>query len=90
MPRRRHDAHLFELAKRGAEQRYRELKAEIASLLKVFPHLRFGSAVSPAMPDAVEEGSPRKRRRRTMSPAQRKAVSDRMRKYWAKRKAEQA
>jgi len=88
MPRPRKDAHLFELAKRGAEQRYRELKAEIASLLKIFPHLRFGSAVSPAMPDPVEEGTFRRRRRRRMSAAQRKAASERMRKYWAKRRGE--
>jgi hypothetical protein len=86
MPRRRKDAHLFELARRGAEHRYRELKAEIASLLKIFPHLRFGSAVSPSMPDAVEEGRAPHRRRR-LSAAQRKAVSERMRKYWAQRRA---
>jgi len=43
---------ILELARRGAAHRYQDLKAEIASLLKAFPHLRYGSAVSPAMPDA--------------------------------------
>jgi hypothetical protein len=79
----RHSTHILELAKRGAEVRLRELKAEIAALMKVFPHLRYGAAVSPAMPDAVEE---RATRRRRMSPAERKAVSDRMKKIWAARR----
>ena len=85
-PMPKHSSHILALAKRGAEHRYRELKAEIGSLLKVFPHLRFGSSVSPSMPDAAEE--PARRRRKSMSPAARKAVSARMKKYWAaKRKS---
>jgi hypothetical protein len=83
MPKR--SSHILDLAKRGAEVRFRELKAELASLTKIFPHLRYGVAVSPAMPDAVEE-PPLHPRRRRMSAAQRKAVSDRMRKYWAARR----
>ena len=79
---------ILELARKGAVHRYQELKAEIASLLKAFPHLRYGSAVSPAMPDAVEEPPlrPSRRRRPKMSPAQRKAVSLRMKKFWAARR----
>jgi hypothetical protein len=82
----RHSSHILDLAKRGAEARYKELKAELAELVKVFPHLRYGAAVSPAMPDAVEEGPTRRRGRRRMSAAQRKAVSDRMKKLWAARR----
>jgi hypothetical protein len=83
-------SHILELAKRGAEQRYHELQAEISALERVFSHLRYGAAVSPAMPDAVEEGSlpPSGKGRRRMSAAARKAASARMRRYWAaKRKA---
>ena len=75
--------HILELAKRGAEHRYRELKAELAALVKMFPHL--GSAVSPAMPARTNEVRTPVRRRR-MSPAARKAVSQRMKRYWAKRR----
>ena len=79
---------ILELARKGAAHRYQDLQAEIASLLKAFPHLRYGSAVSPAMPDAVEEPPlrPGRRKRSKMSPAQRKAVSLRMKKFWAARR----
>src|SRR5260370_41348400 len=61
---------LHSLARLGAAARIKELTAEIASLKKVFPHLSFGSAVSPAMPDAIE-GRKVRRRRRKMSAAAR-------------------
>jgi hypothetical protein len=77
----KHSSQILELAKRGAEQRIAELKAEIAELENVFSHLPFGSAVSPAMPDSMPK--PIGRRRRTMSAKARKAVSRRMKKYWA-------
>ncbi len=78
---------ILELAKKGATHRYQELKAEIASLVKAFPHLRYGSAVSPAMPDAVEE--PKVRRRRKMSRAARRKISDAQKARWAKQKGKQ-
>ena len=84
---------ILELARKGAVHRYQALKAEIASLVKAFPHLRYGSAVSPSMPDAVEEPPlrPGGGKRSKMSPAQRKAVSLRMKKFWAaKRTAKKA
>jgi hypothetical protein len=80
----KHSSHILEMARKGAQHRYEELKAEIAALVKVFPHLRYGSAVSPSMPDAVEETKPS--RRRKMSAAARKATSQRMKKYWAARR----
>jgi hypothetical protein len=82
----KHPPHILELAKRGAEHRYQELKAEIAALEKLFAHLRYGSAVSPAMPDAIEERVVHRRRRRKMSEAARKALSQRMTKFWAARR----
>jgi hypothetical protein len=84
----RHPSHILELARRGAEHRYAELKAELAALEKLFAHLRYGSAVSPALPDAVEETTivPRRRKRKRMSAGARKAVGLRMKKYWAARR----
>jgi hypothetical protein len=79
----KHSASILELARKGAAHRYQELKAELAELVKVFPHLRYGSSVSPAMPDAVEEPKFPRRRRSKMSPAQKKSVSARMKKYRA-------
>jgi hypothetical protein len=80
----RHSHSILELARKGATHRLQELKAEIAQLVKVFPHLRYGSAVSPAMPDAVEE--PKTGRRRTMSAAARKKISESQKARWAKLK----
>lgn len=80
----KHTSTILELAKKGAIHRYRELKAELAHLVRVFPHLRYGSAVSPAMPDAVEE--PKVRRRRKMSAAARKKISDAQKARWARQK----
>jgi hypothetical protein len=77
---------LRSLARLGAAARIKELTAEIASLKKVFPHLSFGSAVSPAMPDAMEERKVR-RRRRKMSAAARAKISAAQKARWAKQKA---
>jgi hypothetical protein len=74
---------MLELARKGAAHRLQELKVEIAQLMKVFPHLRYGSAVSPAMPDAVEE--PGTRRRRRMSAAARKKISEAQKARWARK-----
>jgi hypothetical protein len=40
---------------RRATDRYHQLLSEIGGVLRAFPHLRFGSAVSPSMPDAMED-----------------------------------
>ena len=84
------------MARKGAEHRYEELKTEIASLVKNFPHLatRTGKQISKAVSRGravVEAEAPKVRRRaRKMSAAARKAVSDRMKKYWAARRAAKA
>ncbi len=84
----KHPSHILELAKRGAEHRYQELKAEIESLVKWFPHLRGHSGGPLAAPVETVKRAIRRRRRRKMSKAAKKAVSDRMKKFWAaKRKA---
>lgn len=88
----KHSSHILEMARKGAEHRYEELKAEIASLVKNFPHLtaRANKRVSRAAAKGrtAIEAEAKQVRRRTweMSAAARKAVSDRMKKYWAGRR----
>jgi hypothetical protein len=80
----KHPSHILELAKRGAEHRYQELKADLALLMRQFPHLRGGSAHRLGSP-AERVQSPI-RRRRKMSAAARKAIGERMKKLWAARR----
>jgi len=92
MPKR--SSHILELARKGAQHRLDELKAEIASLVKTFPHLTGGGRHQgidlSAEPAATVDPIRRKRRRR-VSPAARRAVSLRMKKHWAaRRKAKNA
>ena len=81
----RHPSHILELARKGADHRYQELKAQLAELVKAFPYLELGSSAGPWMPK--QEYAPIKPKRRRMSAAARKAVSARMKKYWAARRA---
>jgi len=80
----KHASHILELARKGAEARYQELTAEIAALVKYFPHL--AEQAGTALGRAVGRTEAKVRRGRTMSAAARKAVSDRMKKYWAARR----
>jgi hypothetical protein len=93
-----HPPHILELAKRGAAARLQDLVHEARLLLELFPHLRdaFDKDELPiSFIVAKGSGQLTKRtgvqRRRPMSAAARKAVGERMRKYWAaKRKAPKA
>jgi hypothetical protein len=84
----KHSSHILELARKGAETRLQELRAEIAALIKDFPHLaeQAGTAIGTAVGRTEAEVRRRVRRGRTMSAAARKAVSARMKKYWAARR----
>ena len=87
MAKRIAQAELRELALVGARARLLTLRTEIASLVRLFPELGRGSQLK-----AGEESGVRKRRKKPgrkhpMSAAERKAVSERMRKYWAERRA---
>jgi len=91
----KHPSHILELARKGADHRYQELKAEIASLEKHFPHLggpREGrgpkSAHVAASPAEGSTHPPRKRR--TMSAAARKKISDAQKARWAKQKGKKS
>jgi hypothetical protein len=77
MARTRVSVDVQELARAGAEARLRDLHAEIAALVKAFPGVG-------RLPNAATATTTRQRSR--MSAAARKAVSVRMKKYWAGRR----
>jgi hypothetical protein len=92
----RHSSKILELAKRGAEARLQDLIHEAEMLMGLFPHLQdaFDKDELP-ISFIVARGSGRLtkktsvgRKRRRMSAAARKAVSQRMKKYWAARRRE--
>ena len=78
---------LHRLARLGAKSRLEELRREESAIRRAFPDLFGGRQRQPAS----SGGRPARRRRRKgkgMSAAARKAVSDRMKKYWAARRKE--
>lgn len=77
---------LKEYARRGAEARVMELQAELANIYRAFPGLRTQRGATAAGPSPESERPARRKRRSTMTPDQRKAVSARMKKYWAERR----
>ena len=79
---------LRDWALKGAEQRLVEIAEEARAIFASFPELRgrgrgFDAAGSP---DGAAAPRARRRRKRRMSAAARKAVSVRMKKYWASRR----
>ena len=73
---------LRRLARLGAVARLEQLREEEAAIRSEFPELFGGRRGN----SEAKSGGARKRRRKAMSPAQRKEVSERMRKYWAERR----
>ena len=69
---------LLHLARLGASQRLQELREERRAIQALIGADRAASS---------ESATPRRRRKRSMSAAARKAVSERMKKYWAGRRA---
>ena len=74
---------LRRLARLGAMARLEQLREEEAAIRGEFPEL-FGRGRRTQVSDGPVTG--RRRRRRAMSAAARRAVSVRMRKYWAARR----
>jgi hypothetical protein len=74
---------LQRLARLGAKSRLEELRREETAIRQAFPDL-FGGRGRQAANSGGGSASPR--RRSGMSAAARKAVSDRMKKYWAGRR----
>ena len=78
---------MHELARVGAQARLQAIEGERSAILQAFPNL--GSTPTGASTNGA--AVPRTARRRGgMSPSQRKAVSERMKAYWAKRRGERA
>jgi len=76
---------LRRLARLGAMARLDQLRQEEAAIRGEFPEL-FGRGRQAQSHDGQVTSGRRRRRRRTMSAAGRRAVSVRMRKYWAERR----
>jgi hypothetical protein len=70
-------------AQMGAEVQLQMLAQEAAAIYRVFPSLR-PKKVAPAR--AKKAPPSRKGRKLKLSPAQRKAIGRRMKKYWASRR----
>ena len=92
MPNQLNSEVLRHLAKLGAQARLEQIEMERRAILAAFPDLT-GARRGPGRPakaqgqKAVAPAAARpRRRRRTMTAAQRKEVSERMRKYWAERR----
>jgi hypothetical protein len=90
----KHPRHILELAKRGADARFRELLDELKMLTGTFPHLRdsFDRDELPVKfilrkgrDKAATPAPPRKRRK--VSAKARKAISAAQKKRWAQLKA---
>lgn len=73
---------LRRLARLGAVARLEQLREEEAAIRAEFPELFGGRRPS----GRGKEPAGRTTRRRSMNAAQRKEVSERMRKYWAERR----
>lgn len=73
---------LRELARAGAELTLKRLRAEVAAIERAFPELALPLRRR-AVRKAVKQAATRTRR---MSAAARKAVSLRMKRYWAERR----
>jgi hypothetical protein len=72
-------------ARRGAEVRLGELTEEMSAIYAAFPDLRRGGRTHAK--EHTSPPPPRSRRKRApMSAAARKAVGERMKKYWAARR----
>jgi hypothetical protein len=86
MPSQLSPERLRDLARAGAEAALKELRAEIIAIERTFPELALQKrrkAIRKSLAKATT-------RARTMSAATRRAVSDRMKKYWAERRKAKA
>jgi hypothetical protein len=73
-------------ARQGAQVRASELESELAAIYRAFPDL----GASREGRGQTRTVGARRRRQTAMSAAQRKAVSARMKKYWAERRRQKA
>jgi hypothetical protein len=86
MPNQLTPEKLRELARSGAEAALKQLRAEIIAIERTFPELAL-----PKRRKAIQKSFTRATgRARNVSAAARKAVSERMKKYWAERRKARA
>jgi len=96
---RRMPIDMKDFARIGAQSRLAQLNQELEEIHRMFPGLRTDrkpgrparNATAPAVLRSASDGKPaakRARNRKPMTAAQKKAVGDRMRKYWAARRKE--
>ena len=91
MARTKKDSHLYELAKIGARARLSDLLQEVKLLVDLFPHLRDSVdadelPVSFILKKGRDRSDAKARKTARWTAAQRQAVADRMKKYWATRR----
>ena len=83
-------AELTRLARLGAQARLEEIEAERRAILRAFPGVSLagarGGQAGPAASKADAAPKKKARKRRKMTAAEKKAVSERMKKFWAARK----
>lgn len=85
------DTQLRALARLGALARLKELEDEAAAIRRAFPGLKNpNAATDSAAPTASAKPAKRKKRTRNVSPEVRRAAAERMKAYWAKKRAEKA
>src|SRR5262245_30047707 len=77
---------LLKLARAGAETMVKQLRAEIVAIERTFPEL----AMAPQRRAVTQAIATAEAKTRRMSAAARKAVSARMKKYWAERRKAKA
>ena len=77
---------LKELARTGAEAALSQLRAEIIAIERTFPELKL-AGTRRAVKRSIQKAE---KRTQQMSAAARKAVSARMKKYWAERRKAKA
>ena len=78
---------LHRLARLGAQSRLAELRKEEAAIRGAFPDLfRGAGGAAKGARGAATASKKRTRKRRKMSAAEKRAVSERMKKYWADRR----
>ena len=70
----------------GAQARLAEISLELKAIRRAFPELRTNDDPARRQPSVTKETAGRRGRRRTMSAAERNAVSERMKRYWAARR----
>jgi len=86
----KHSSSILELARRGAQHRYEELQAELASLVRQFPDLKSGAREivrRGRRAAAAAAAALRPRRRRKLSASARARISAAQRARWAKHRA---